>query len=399
MTDAALGKPATAVSPVVFIVAAASAALFAANLYYAQPLLTTIAADIGLSPQFAGAVVSASQFGYGLGLFLLVPLSDMVENRRLVLICSGLTFVGILGVAFTQSAIAFLCSALVVGVFSSGAQVLVPYLSHMIPEDRRGRIIGSVLAGILTAIMFARPFALFVTAAWGWRSVYLISAVVTAALGLALWRTMPPRQPPERNGYWRVIGSMFSIFASEPHVLRRTFYQAVLFSSFTMFWATLPILLAERFGFDHRMIGVFALVAAGGILIAPLAGRLSDRGGVWIGTIIASLCLVGAFACSLLSVHLAIPIGLAAASVVVDGSIQGSQILSRMVVLDVPPGVRGRINALYMTSIFICGAIGSALGVSIYFIGGWSAVAFTGMAGGAVVFLAAVTEGRFRQTR
>ncbi|WP_164975659.1 MFS transporter [Sphingobium fluviale] len=401
MTETALSKSDNAASPLLLIAAGASAALFVANLYYAQPLLTTIAADIHIHPQYAGAVVGASQLGYGMGLFLLVPLVDIIENRRLVLTCIVLTLIGIVGVACASSALTFLFCALVIGIFSSGAQVLIPYLSLMIPKARLGRVMGSVMSGILASVMFARPFALFAAAAWGWRSVYILSAAATAVLGVALWWIMPPRQPQVRIAYWRTIVSMFALFVAETPVWRRTMYQAVLFGCFTMFWATFPILLAEHFGFGKPAIGLFALVGAGGVLAAPLAGRIAERGAIRTGTIVAALCVSGAFLCSALSVQFGAPFGialmalwLAATSLVIDGSIQVSQVLSRIVVLEVPPEVRGRINAVYMTVIFLCGAIGSAFGVTIYYHAGWLAVATVGMVGGLVVFMAALAEGQ-----
>jgi predicted MFS family arabinose efflux permease len=279
-----------------------------------------------------------------------------------------------------------------IGVFSSGAQVLIPYLSHLIPEARRGRVLGNIIAGVLTSVMLARPLALFVSAVWGWRAVYVASGLATAGLGVALWWTMPPRRPHERIAYPRTIASMFGLFASEARVCRRTIYQAVLFGCFTMFWAALPILLAERFGLSMQAIGLFALAGAGGVLAAPLAGRMADRGDVRTGTVIAGAFVAGAFFCSAVSVFWALPIAIAMTSFVIDGSIQVSQVLSRMVVLDVAPGVRGRVNALYMTSIYLSGAVGSLLGVSLYYAAGWLAISSVGMAGGLAVFLMAMTE-------
>ncbi len=379
-------------SPALFAVIGTSAALFVANLYYAQPLITTIADDLGLKPEFAGSVVSASQFGYGLGLFLLVPLSDMLENRRLVLTCGFLALIGIVGVATARSAAAFLCFAMITGIFSSGAQILIPYLSHLIPDARRGRILGSVVAGMLTSVMFARPFALFVTAALGWRMVYWLSAAATVLLGIALWRMMPPRQPQGRILYRQTIPSMFVLFASESRVRRRTFYQAILFGAFTMFWAVIPILLADRFGLGKAAIGLFALVGAGGVLAAPLAGRIADRGSTWIGTASASVLIAGSFLFSIWSLHTATLLALAAASFLIDGSVQVAQVLSRVVVLDVAPEIRGRINALYMTIVYVSGALGSVLGVSMYFTWGWPAVATLGVSAGLVVLLGVLVE-------
>lgn len=385
-------------SPVLFPVIGISAGLFAANLYYAQPLITTIARDLNLKPEFAGTVVSASQLGYGLGLFLLVPLADIVENRRLVLICSILALAGIIGIATARSAMAFLCFAMIVGVFSSGTQILIPYLSHLIPDERRGRILGGIMAGILTSIMLARPTALFVAAASGWRVVYYLSAVATMLTGVALWRLMPQRHPKERTHYLRALSTMFVLFASQSDVRWRAMYQAILFATFTMFWAVVPILLAERYGLDKTAIGLFSLVGMAGAVAALLAGRIADRGGSWSGTVSASLVLAGSFLLSSWSIYMAIPVALVAASLLIDGSVQVSQMLSRVVVLDVAPEIRGRINGMYMTIVYVSGALGSVLGVSVYVTWGWHAVAALGAAGGIAVFAGLLIEKARRHT-
>lgn len=380
------------VSPALFAVVGASAAILVANLYYAQPLITTIAGALGLKPEFAGSVVSASQLGYGLGLFLLVPLADIFENKRLVLSCGLLALIGIIGIATARSATTFLVFATLTGIFSSGAQMLIPYLSHLIPTGQRGRILGYVMAGILTSVMLARPFALFVAATFGWRIVYVLSAAATACLGMALWRMMPPRHPQGRIPYRQAIMSMFALFSSEPRVQRRTIYQAILFAVFTMFWAVIPIVLADHFALGKTAIGLFALAGAGGALAAPMAGRFADRGSTRIGSAAASLLIAGSFLLSLWSLYAGILIALVVAAVFIDGSVQAVQAFSRLVVLDVDPKIRGRINALYMTIIYISGALGSVIGVSTYFTWGWPAVATLGTAAGLAVFLGVLME-------
>ena len=402
-TDAALAGAALQTeppaSPALCAAVGASTAVLVANLYYAQPLITTIAADLGLEPGLAGSVVSASQFGYGIGLFCLVPLLDMFENRRLVLTCGGLALAGIIGIATAQSAIAFLGSALMTGIFSSGAQMLIPYLSHRIPAAERGRVLGYVMAGVLTTVMLARPFALFVAAGFGWRTVYWISAAMTLVLGAWLWRLMPPRQPDGRASYTRTIQSMFVLFASERRVQRRTRYQAALFATFTMFWATIPILLEHRFALSQQAIGWFALVGAGGALAAPLAGRVADRGFARAGTVAASLLIAGSFLLSLWSLAAGLLAALVAVSVVIDGAIQAVQTFSRLVVLDVAPAIRGRINALYMTIVYLSGALGSVVGVSAYVHWGWGAVVLLGTTAGFAVAAAALLEKPERRPR
>lgn len=383
--------PAATPSPFLFVMVGVSIALFASNLYYAQPLLTTIASDLHLAPGWAGSVVSASQIGYGLGLLMLAPMADAVENKRLVLTCWFFTLIGIVGIATARSAAAFLFFALVVGIFSSGAQILVPYLSHLIPEARRGRVVGAIMAGVLLAVMLARPFALFVAAAFGWRAVYCFSALAMLGVGLGLWRTMPVRRP-ERIPYHQTFLSLRSLFANERKVRRRTAYQALLFASFTMFWAVVPMVLADLFAFSQTRIGLFALVGAGGVLAAPLAGRVSDNGSTRAGTATASLLIVAAFALSIQAVEMRIMLALIAAAVVIDASIQMAQVLSRMVVLEVNSHIRGRVNAVYMTIVYLSGAAGSMLGVSLYVSFGWTVVAALGAIAGLCVLTGTMKE-------
>jgi predicted MFS family arabinose efflux permease len=153
----------------VTVIAVATGALVA-NLFYAQPLIASIAPEIGISADLAGSVVSITQIGYGVGLFLLVSLADLVENKRLVLTTLTLTIVGLIGAAFSTAAAPFFAAAFVIGLSSTGAQVLLPFVAHLVPEARRGRILGNVMAGLLTGIMLARPLSLFIAASFGWRA-------------------------------------------------------------------------------------------------------------------------------------------------------------------------------------------------------------------------------------
>jgi predicted MFS family arabinose efflux permease len=239
-------------------------------------------------------------------------------------------------------------------------------------------VLGIVMAGVLTAVMLARPYSLFVASTLGWRAIYTLSACATLALGLLLWAVMPERRPSGGTSYLKTILSMFALFAGEHRVHRRTVYQALLFSAYTMFWATLPIMLAQHFGFSQNEIAVFALVGAGGVVAALLAGRWADRGSIRIGTLVVSLLLVLAFLGSVWAVHALMLFALVVAAILIDGAVQAAQTFSRLVVLESAPEHRGRVNALYMTIIYTAGALGSIIGVSVYVQFGWTGMASLG---------------------
>ena len=281
-------------SALVAVFALAAGALVA-NLYYAQPLVASIGPELGISADLAGSVVSITQLGYGCGLFLLVSLADLVENRRLVLTMVAITALGLVGMATATSALPFFVAAFVIGMCSTGAQVLIPLLAHLVPAERRGRVVGNVMAGLLTGIMLARPMSLFIAASFGWRTVFWCSAALMVLIGLVLARAMPTHRPASGLHYGHILGSMAGLLREYPVLRWRAAFQALLFGAFNMFWTAVPLMLAQRFGLDGHAIGLFALAGVGGALAAPVAGRLADRGHSQIATAGAMLVLGVAF--------------------------------------------------------------------------------------------------------
>jgi predicted MFS family arabinose efflux permease len=370
----------------VTVIAVATGALVA-NLFYAQPLIASIAPEIGISADLAGSVVSITQIGYGVGLFLLVSLADLVENKRLVLTTLTLTIVGLIGVAVSTAAAPFFAAAFVIGLSSTGAQVLIPFVAHLVPEARRGRILGNVMAGLLTGIMLARPLSLFIAASFGWRAVFWCSAALMVVIGLALARMMPRHRPRPGLHYGQILASMVGLLRDLPMVRRRAAYQALMFAAFNMFWTAAPIMLAERFHMSQHGIGLFALAGAGGALAAPIAGRLADRGVLRSLTAGAMAVLGLAFYATTWAAAAGALVSLVVLTVLLDAAVQTNQITGQRIIFAVPAEKRGRVNAIYMTIVFIGGALGSMLGTLTYHAGGWTA---TAAAGGAIGLLALV---------
>lgn len=369
---------------VLVAVFAIAAGALVANLYYAQPLIASIGSEIGIKPDLGGSIVGVTQIGYGVGLFLLVSLADLVENKRLVLTTLSLTVVGLIGIATAQSASVFFAASFLVGLCSTGAQVLIPFIAHLVPEARRGRIIGNVMAGVLTGIMLARPVALFIAASVGWRGVFWCSAGLMVLIGATLMRIMPKRQPPRGKHYFQILRSMIGLFRSMPLLRRRALYQSLMFTAFNMFWTAAPIMLAERFGLSQMGIGLFALAGAGGALAAPIAGRFADLGYIRLMTVAAMVTLGVTFYATGFATDWNWLAALVVLTVVFDAAIQTNQIASQRIIFSAPKETAGRVNAIYMTINFIGGAIGSLLATMTYHSGGW---AMTSAAGGLIGIL------------
>jgi predicted MFS family arabinose efflux permease len=362
-------------SPGLVAVFAVACGLTVANIFYAQPLVGLIAPTVGIQAALAGLVIALTQAGYGAGLLLLVPLSDVIENRRLVIWALGVVVMGLLGIATSHSAAVFMIFSFVVGVSAVATQVLVPFVSHLAPEASRGKVVGNVMAGLLFGIMLARPLSSFVAAAAGWRAVFLISAAMMAGLLVVLARVLPQRRPASGLSYPQIIGSLPGIVARTPLLRRRAFYQGMMFAGFNVFWTGSLLLLTNEFGLDHRGIALFALAGAAGALSAPIAGRLADRGltrpatgGALLAALLASV--IAFFAARTHSLAL-----LVLAALILDAAVQVCQILSLRSIYMLAPELRGRINGLFISFAFACGATGSALAAAVYSLRGWSMLA------------------------
>jgi predicted MFS family arabinose efflux permease len=386
-------------SALVTIVAIATGALVA-NLYYAQPLVSSVGPELGISDRLAGSITSITQIGYGAGLFLLVSLGDIVENRRLVLMTLSLTIVALVAAAISTTAAPFFLASFVVGVCSTGAQVLIPFVSHLVPPERRGRTVGNIMAGLLTGIMLARPAALFISASFGWRAVFWCSAVLMVAILIALFRMMPKHPPHGRLRYSQILTSMAGLWFALPALRWRAAYQFLMFGAFNMFWTAAPLMLADNLGLSQRGIGIFALAGAGGALSAPFAGRLADRGHSTL-TSLGSMLLVGlGFLATGWAAAVPTVVGLAILAFLIDAGVQANQVVSQRIIFSAAtPDNRGRVNAIYMTVTFIGGALGSLLGTVTYHWGGWTASALAGGTIGLLLLILFGIEQLWRRPR
>lgn len=382
--------------PGLTLLMAAACGLMVANLYYAQTLIDGIGPDIGLSPWIAGAIVTLTQLGYGIGLALLVPLSDLLENKRLTLAATGGAILGSLGIALANGPELFLAASLLTGICSVGAQVLVPLAAHLSSEHRQGRTIGLVMSGLLTGIMLARPFASFVAELAGWRAVFFVSAGILAATGAALWLWLPQRRPRPGLHYAAILASLVALLRAHPQLRLRAFYQALLFLAFNLFWTAAPLVLIHRFGLGHGGVALFALAGAGGALAAPIAGHLADKGKARLTTLFALALLCLSFLAADWVVALGSVLAFAVTAVLIDAAVQLNQISGQRIIFGLDPHARGRINAIYMTIVFVIGALGSLVGTASYEAGGWALAALigAGIGGFCLAVFAVVDRGR-----
>ncbi|MGG1555896.1 MFS transporter [Paenibacillus ferrarius] len=373
---------------------AVSCGIIVANLYYAQTLVGPISESTGLSAAAAGLIVTITQIGYVIGLLFIVPLSDIVENRKLAVAALAVVVLALLAAASAHTAILFLTASFMIGLGAVVAQILVPYATYLSSAEERGRVVGNVMSGLLLGIMFARPVASFVASFLNWQAVFLMSAVIVALLAIGLFLALPKRQPAPGLNYGRLIASLGTIVKTTPVLRRRALYQAALFGAFSLFWTVIPLHLAKAFGVSQQGIAWFALAGVGGAVAAPIAGRLADRG--WshkltgIAMLLATLSFLVAF---LLPSHsTGALIALVVVAIVLDMAVSGNLVLGQRSIYALGSEARGRLNGLFMSIFFLGGALGSSVGGWAYAQGGWELASIVGFLLPVLAFLYYLTE-------
>lgn len=361
---------------------AAAAGIIVANLYYAQPLVGPIGAALAMPPGATGLIVTLTQIGYCLGLLFIVPLGDLLENRRLIV--SGLVATGaaLALAANADTAWQFLLAALAIGLGAVVAQVLVPFAAHLAPEATRGQTVGKVVSGLLLGIMVARPVASVLAGFGGWQAVFGIAAALVLLLAVVLHFTLPQRRPAATQRYGALIASLWPVLANTPVLRRRALYHAGLFGAFSLFWTVAPQALSgPDFGLSQNGIALFALVGMAGAVASPIAGRLADAGHTLGATAIALAVGALSFLLPLFAPHskpLALGL-LAVAAIVLDAAVAANLVLGQRALFALGAEIRSRLNGLYFALFFAGGALGSALGGWVYAQYGWHAALVTGM--------------------
>ena len=357
-----------------------------ANLYYAQPITELIGPSLHMSAGSASLIVSLTQIGYALGLFFIVPLGDLLENRKLMITTALVSIASLAAASVAHSPGWFLALSLLIGFSSVAVQILVPLAAHLAPDHARGRIVGTIMSGLLLGILLARPLSSLVADHFGWRFVFAAAAALMALVTAVLALTIPRRQPGHQATYFELIGSLVQLIRTMPVLRHRALYQGLVFASFSLFWTAVPIELTRHYGLSQSAIALFALVGAIGATSAPVAGRLADAGHSVRATIVALTAATLAYTPAL--IHPAFGVyGLVVTGIVLDFATQMNMVLGQREIYALHAASRGRLNALYMTSIFVGGAFGSALASPLYEHGGWTLVASVALAFPLVAFV------------
>mgnify|MGYP006279397509 CR=1 FL=1 len=355
---------------------AAGAALGSATIQANQPLLPTMASSLDVQLRSVAFVPSTTQWGYALGLALIVPLFDVVDRRRLVIVMQSLAAIGLLAFALAPSARWLLVLAPVLGVVACASQILTPYAGAISPSETRAHAVATVLGGVLAGVLIGRVLGGFLGAIISWRAVYVLLAIATIVSLLLLSRVLPQSRDDAHQRYVSVLGSMVRNLIDLAPLRRHSLIGLLVFGSFMTFWSSYSIQLKEHFGIGPSGAGLIALVGLAGALAAPRAGRLVDRGGFVAASALGSGAAIFGWCIAMFGAGSVFM--LAAGALVLDlgtGLAHGANMsaLQRRY-----PTMGGRINAVYMVMYFIGGATCAAIAPMLQIDHGWHAVALFG---------------------
>lgn len=347
------------------------------NIYFPQTISPLVAAGLHVSPDSAALAVTAVQFGYAAGIFLLVPLGDRLPHRPLVVILLGLTGLGLLAASLAPALPPLVGASAVVGVTTVVAPIIGPMAAGLVADDRRGVVSGTLLSGSIGGMLLSRTVAGTIGDWWGWRAPYLTAAASVLLIAVVMARVLPMTRPRSRQRYPALLAESARLLRTEPDLRRSCFYQAAIFAGFSAVWTAVALLLTSpAYGLGAPAVGMLALVNAATMLCTAVAGRQVDRRGT---DAVNLVCMFGVIASAavLAFASLGGAVGLAAlvlGTLLLDVAMQSGMVANQVRIYALRPEVRSRLNTAYMTCAYLGGGMGSWLGVRAYANFGWLGV-------------------------
>lgn len=370
MPPAPIDSPRT---PSLILLLAVTAGVSVASLYYNQPILGRIADEFHAGPELIGRLPMWTQIGYAAGILLLNPLADRIDRRQVILSKMVLLSLGLMALGFCRSLQQVTLVSFLVGGAASLAQDCVPAAATLARDEERGKVVGSVMTGLLLGILLSRTISGFVAEHFGWRSVFISAALVVAALTAVTNVRLPKFAPSTQMGYTALLGSLGSIFAQYSELRKAAAAQLLLSSAFSAFWSTLALMLREPpFNYGSGVAGLFGLAGAAGAFAARVGGAIADRRGpeavVRTGALLVLACFVG-FAIAPANLPFLI-----FGTVLFDLGLQACVVAHQSIIYALDPNARSRINAVFIGGMFVGMAVGSYVGSLAFAWAGWRGV-------------------------
>nr|WP_121269347.1 MFS transporter [Pedobacter schmidteae] len=344
--------------------------LIVANIYYCQPLVILVAQEFNLAESDAGKITYLTQAGYALGLFLIVPLGDMFERRKQILIITGLAVISLLLAAISHTFFLLQIACVLIGASSIVPQLILPMAANLSSDEKRGQTIGIIMSGLLIGILASRALSGSIGFLWGWRTMYFIAAGICGMLLLLMANRFPQSKPTFNGNYRTLMLSMWHYIKTQPVLREASIINFLAFAILSAFWTTMVLFLANPpFNFQTLEIGLFGIAGAAGALAAPLVGKLSSgqnpRRNLLTGLLLQLLSIAAFY---FTGSHLYLFI---AGIILIDIGQQAIHVTNQTRIYTLVPEARNRLNTIFMSVSFVGASVGSAFGLWLWEIGQW----------------------------
>lgn len=364
-------------TPLILWIMTITTGFVVANIYYNQPLLNDIALTYHINTAKVGQVAVVTQIGYGVGLLFIVPLGDMFERRKLMLIDFVFMITALLVAAWAPSILILLIASLFVGITSVIPQILIPMAAHLAKPHERGKKIGFIMSGLLIGILLSRTVSGFVGEHFGWRAMFYVAAGMMLLIWLLVYLQLPKVEADYSGKYTDLMKSLIKLMKEEPALRMASLRGALCFACFSAFWTTIVFLLKQYFNLGSDVAGAFGLLGALGAVAAGLMGRLTDKTDAYkLSAFTIVLIIISFIVFMVWGYNL---IGLAIGVILMDVGVQATHISNQAIIFALNPSARNRINTVYMVSYFIGGSLGTFLATIVWDKYQWNGVCIIGI--------------------
>lgn len=370
--------------------------LIVANIYYAQPLLVLMSREFSVSESNAGQVTFFTQMGYALGLLFCVPLGDKLERKSQIMAMTALAVAALFATALSVNITMMKVMGFIIGFTSIVPQLILPMAASLAAPERRGKVIGAIMSGLLIGILLSRTISGVVGQHLGWRAMFWIAGGVSLLLLAIMFFSFPSSKPSFTGSYGALMRSVFTLVKEQPLLREASLISACAFAVFGLFWTTSVFLLSNPpFSYGSDVIGLMGLAAATGALGAPLIGRIADRKnpriaiGYGIACILLGYVIFWLFRSSIVGIVLGI--------ILLDLGLQGVHVSNQTRIYALLPEARNRMNTVYMTVSFVGTSLGSGIGLWVWDIAKWGGVCLAGV--GLMVICVGIYSGTYRRAQ
>lgn len=354
------------------------AGISVANLYYNQPLLNVMRHELGVSEFKSNLIAMITQVGYALGLLFIVPLGDLFQRKKIILINFILLIFSLIAIAVAPNIYIIWIASLITGICSMIPQIFVPIASQFSRPENKGRNVGIVISGLLTGILASRVVSGFVGEILGWREMYFIAAGLMLVCAIVVLKVLPDIRPTFQGKYAELMKSLFLLIKDYPALRIYSIRAALAFGSFLAMWSCLAFKMGQApFYANSDVIGILGLCGIAGALTASFVGKYVKTVGIRNFNFIGCTLIILSWASLYFWGNSYV--GIIAGIILIDIGMQCIQLSNQTSIFAICPSASNRVNTIFMTTYFIGGSLGTFLAGSCWQVWQWAGVAGIGV--------------------